>query len=558
MSEFSFDLLHESWIPCIPRGAGPTVYLGITETLLKAHELREIRDASPLVTVSLHRLLLAVLYRALAPLETREQWYELWRAGRFPRDRISSYLERWRDRFDLFSEQHPFYQTPGLETNARSPVSRLANEVASGHNVTLFDHTFDAARRGCTPAEVTRFLVAYQNYAIALGRSGKPKLAGELLEPPDTADGPLIRGMTIWLGGESLANTLTLNLVPRRIPPEDRPAWELQDQEPEALMDQRGTGGSRRRIPPLGVLDLFTWQSRRILLLPEQDGDDTLVRSAHVTQGRSLDKDDRTPHDPMKAYQRSASEGFEPLPVATEKATWRDLHAVLAARGHTKSPEAISFAARLVDRRTLKRKDLYGISVVGLASAQGKAAKILLWRQDRISVPVALLEDEELIGSVWDAISAAERMAARGWTQQETGGQWQPGLQDRVKQVCRLFLAPESDQPDGRQPHPDDVARVAGALNPQRAYWARLERPFDEFLQDLPDNPGQALERWFDAIEVEARRAFREACRALGTSARAIRAVARVSDVFRVPNRSVPAQEPAALVGQTEIKEVKT
>ena len=551
MSKFNFDLLHEDWIPCIPRGGRPTVYLGIADTLLKAHEYQEIRDASPLVTVSLHRLLLAVLYRAVAPLETIDEWEELWRAGCLPSDRITSYLEKWRDRFDLFSEEYPFYQTPGLETKTPSPVARLANEAASGHNVTLFDHTSDAAGRGYTPAEAARFLVAYQNYAVGLGSGGKPELAGKPLEPPYTRDGPLIRGMAIWLGSESLASTLMLNLIPQRIPSEDQPAWELGDDEREALMDQRGPRDGRRRTRPLGTLDLFTWQSRRILLLPERDGDGPIIRNVHVTQGRSLDKEDRTPYDPMKAYKRSTSEGFEPLSVAGEKATWRDLHAVLAAGGDSKSPEAIALAARLVSRGTLERKDVYGINVVGLASARGRAAKILLWRQDRMSVPAALLEDKELVGRIWDAISAAERMAGRGWTRQETGGQWQPALGNRVRQVCRLFLAAESDQPGGRQPHSDDVARMAASLDPQRAYWARLERHFYEFLEDLPGDPNQALERWFDAIEGEARRAFREACRVVGTSARAIRAVARVPAVFRVPNRSLPAQEPAASVGQT-------
>ena len=58
-----FNLIDEPWIPCIDLH-GQRVEYGIRDTLLKAHELREICDDSPLVTVAIHRLLLAILYRA--------------------------------------------------------------------------------------------------------------------------------------------------------------------------------------------------------------------------------------------------------------------------------------------------------------------------------------------------------------------------------------------------------------------------------------------------------------------------------------------------------------
>lgn len=57
-----FNLIDEPWIPCIALD-GQSIEYGIRDTLLKAHELREICDDSPLVTVALHRLLLAILYR---------------------------------------------------------------------------------------------------------------------------------------------------------------------------------------------------------------------------------------------------------------------------------------------------------------------------------------------------------------------------------------------------------------------------------------------------------------------------------------------------------------
>ena len=63
---YSFNLIDEPWIPCL-RPDGTTIALGLRETLLQAHELREIRGDTPLETAALHRLLLAILHRVFGP-----------------------------------------------------------------------------------------------------------------------------------------------------------------------------------------------------------------------------------------------------------------------------------------------------------------------------------------------------------------------------------------------------------------------------------------------------------------------------------------------------------
>src|SRR3954454_21289034 len=45
-----YDLLTEPWIPCLDR-AGAPLDLGLLEVLRRAHELREVRDPSPPVTL---------------------------------------------------------------------------------------------------------------------------------------------------------------------------------------------------------------------------------------------------------------------------------------------------------------------------------------------------------------------------------------------------------------------------------------------------------------------------------------------------------------------------
>ena len=71
-----FSLIEEPWIPCIDL-EGRNVEHSIRETLLEAHQLREVCDDSPLVTVAIHRLLLAILYRAFEG-PSYKTWKELY------------------------------------------------------------------------------------------------------------------------------------------------------------------------------------------------------------------------------------------------------------------------------------------------------------------------------------------------------------------------------------------------------------------------------------------------------------------------------------------------
>ena len=72
----SFDLTCRPWIPCLTQD-GDTQEMSILEVLSDAHRLQEIADASPLVTVALYRLLLAILHRVFGP-PTLDDWERLW------------------------------------------------------------------------------------------------------------------------------------------------------------------------------------------------------------------------------------------------------------------------------------------------------------------------------------------------------------------------------------------------------------------------------------------------------------------------------------------------
>ena len=139
-----FNLIDEKWIP-VRFSNGNRDELGIRDVFLRAKEITAIEDSSPLVVASLHRFLLAILYRALEGPTDIDQAKQLFKTG-LPINKITNYLKTWRDRFWLFDEKYPFYQVPSYrpkETKGKKQW-RSWTAMAAEHNAdnakVLFDH----------------------------------------------------------------------------------------------------------------------------------------------------------------------------------------------------------------------------------------------------------------------------------------------------------------------------------------------------------------------------------------------------------------------------------
>ena len=149
-----FNLIDEKWIPVwFPDRTRDE--LGIRDTLLQSEDIAAIEHASPLVVAALHRFLLAVLYRALEGPTDIEQAKALFKAG-LPRERITAYLERWRDRFWLFDEKYPFGQNSNVAKDEIEPWTKLTAEYNATSNKVLFDHTDTRTPGAREPKECAR------------------------------------------------------------------------------------------------------------------------------------------------------------------------------------------------------------------------------------------------------------------------------------------------------------------------------------------------------------------------------------------------------------------
>lgn len=510
----SFDLVREPWIPCIERD-GRRVELGIAETLRRAHELVELRDQSPLVTSALHRLLLAVLHRSLDGPRNLKALRELWSRGQWDMTKIGLYLERWHDRFDLFHSVYPFYQVGGFEIVGKesedktTPISKLAQELATGSNCTLFDHSTDDHPLPISPAEAARRLVAIQAFALGGGVGSTSRSFGK---HPNLTHGPMVGGAAVFIRGGSLFETLCLNtlVVTDDLPfprtPEDRPCWEDEVRfEPVERA-------------PRGYLDFLTWLSRYVRLLPGRDESGRVIVSGmYFTQGCGYPKDPLRYPNPHWAYRSSKDKGLMPLGMRATRALWRDSSALFTAAGAGSAeavrPHNIVQAARLFEDGHLERTHVLRCFVVGLASDK---AKVDLWRHEDLPLHRKVLNDEDCARALSFGLEQSEDVQRNALS---------PALKHFVNELGGACQVVQTQA--------------------EATYWDSLELPFRVFLSGIPLGTEAALRSWAGEVRRAAIEAFHSAVdNAEGRRARELKASIRCERILLSGLRKLRLVEP--------------
>jgi len=501
-----FNLIDEPFIPCVAVD-GRSCELGLRETLARAHELREISAGSPLVECALHLLLLAVVHRTYGPPDART-WAAIWQSDRFDPGPLGEYLERWRERFDLFDKERPFYQVAEFETNSPAPLIKL--DMVPDNDPILFYHRTADELPEMSFAEAARLLIAFQFFAIGFGRSATGQ----------RKDGPGTRGFTVLAEGDNLFQTMMLNataypaeIIGIRSNSADTPEWERE--EPR----RPGT-----TTLPEGYLDYLTWQSRAIRLLPE----DGRVRRAHIAQGVELGGSVRHPH----SCYITTREGQKSLGFSENRTLWRDSTALIKIRAEdVEQPLCVRWAGRLVEDDLLPADRVFGFRIYGIATEPGKAAKVILWRAEKLPFPLVYLRSPELVAYLQRAVASAED-AHRA-------------LQKGVCVLGRHSLYPNKPQEEPSPKEKRDIKDLIASLDADAVYWPALESPYRRLMVRMgraQANVDSAVLDWFRLVVRSARDAFRRAEEKLAPSARNLRAATHGRRAFEdALRKAVPA-----------------
>ncbi len=549
MSEF--NLIDEKWIPCVMSSAsdgsfGTTPeYLSLQNTLLKAQEIKEIVGENPLITISLYRLLLALLHDIFQGPKDVDEWGNLWKNESLDEKSIKDYFDENYDNFYLFHNEKPFYQAADFSHNAKEkPTWKFFLEGEK--YATVFAHTHKENPLELKFSNAARYLVAFQNFDVG----GFKDLVEEGLSKTEvnqvkSADSCLLNKCAVGLvKGKNLFQTLMLNLTqynrvfgipfPKNEIENDPPAWK-NDESIDPKNDS----------VPSGYIGLLTWQSRQIKLKP--DPKNKIVDLFAVIKGNQLsDISDLHGKEQMVAFRKDESRGWLPLFFQKDRALWRDSYSLFQSTdGASTRPEILNWLNDLVANAKLAKDEVFPLDFFGLCSDR---AKPLFWRHERLPMPLRYLSDFELCNELREALKFAESTAFL--------------LNDGIYRTSTLFYLPESlfDSKAEKWFRPfcseetrksfeeykkgktvkdkfkvskgkpvGEIPLLVKTLAPELRYWSRLENPFRTHLLQLAKGKSvwkSQRENWaIEVLEHTLFLAFSEAVQNLGNSPDALRAV---------------------------------
>ena len=459
-----YDLLTEPWIPVIKQDAKSEQLsrekLGLLALFREAESIKEVSHNNPLVVASVYRLCLAILFRTWETGKTSE-YKKGFLQGGFD-NKVSDYLSSAQcvDKFDLFSKEHPFFQTANFTKDAPSSVKKLSPQFATGNNKTLFSHMHDGDDFSLPPDEAALNLLVCQYFSLGGGISGSSVQYGK---HPNFANSPLVGGAVFYITGANLYQTLVLNL---RAPDgvsfsQNKAVWELPT--PDNLKPQ----------PMQGISHYLTWPSRHIRLLPDEQGQ---VRQIFLSQGYAKPEEmESEPYFCMRV--KNDGKGLVPNRLSFERALWRDSMAVLGFAAGEDSRALKPFFAAGITNLHEKHKHLEKASIKQLncqvIALDNNKANPLCWFNQRIPVYLRYVQQQyvnesegtNFLSKLHAAIQQAEMMAAY--------------LKKAVRNVATNILM------DGART--EDVSKVVAGLNPEKYYWPQLEDKFYMLYRELAE-----------------------------------------------------------------------
>ena len=351
MTDNIFSLLDEPWVQVVYLNGRPDE-ISLRQVFSDAPDVKELSGDIPQQKLPLIRLFLAILYRAyrvggINEEQMRELWKEIFSSEHFDMDIVDRYLDKWEDRFFLIGER-PFFQIPDLEYMGAKPYSPVSGMIADVPklNKYLFSMRSMEATDSISFAEAGRWLAFMQAFDTA---GIKTPVKGNTHVNKGKVYAP--KGMlgTGWLGGigglyaegKNFFETLMLNwvLYDTKYDSEryrlfgneqDIPVWE-QDEVSSSDLDNQSTFA--------GPVQAMTWQSRRLRLVPNEEG--TRIVGVVSCYGDVVAPYNTDGFEKMTAWRKSIPQQKKlglpapphmPVMHDASKALWRGLEPILCVK----------------------------------------------------------------------------------------------------------------------------------------------------------------------------------------------------------------------------------
>ncbi len=406
MSNAEFNLIDKPWIRARSL-KGEIKEYSILDIFDHASELQSMANDLPTQDFAILRVLLAIFQRSLSPLvddddDPAEVWESLWNTATLPMSVIQQYLKTWHKRFDLLDPEVPFMQLSGMKTkNGKiTSVEKIIADVPD--NKRLFALRSTNNTKQISNAEAARWVVhtqAFDTAGIKTGVLGDSKTKNGKYYGEILSWGGAIGG--VYIEGENLHETLLLNLILCAnnndyysiFPEDDLPSWERDPARLES--DERD---------PSGRIDVYTWQSRRILL----HSDNGKVDGVILTHGDRITSQNRMLIEPMTGWRRSGAQEkklkeplvYMPAEHQPDKALWRGLASLLPTQTVTTKKGSsylasgvVEWLCYLISQNSIKKCDidrLIAIHAVGFQYGEDNSKYIGLIN-DKLNIHASLL-----------------------------------------------------------------------------------------------------------------------------------------------------------------------
>ncbi|MGV9758565.1 type I-E CRISPR-associated protein Cse1/CasA [Streptomyces tricolor] len=421
------DLARGAWLPVVGL-EGERRQAGLLDVLAGAHTVRRLDLPVPtMVPAVLRQVLLPVVFDALGLPRSRGEWGKRFEQGGFSaqeQEKLADYLgPRYGGRFRLFSER-PFAQVAGLSAlnGETKPSTLLIPSVASGNNVPLFSSLSEADHLDLPPGQAALWLLhahCWDTAAIKTGAVGD----GQAKNGKTTGNptGPLGQFGVIMPAGRNLYETLLLNTPVRAdgLAAGDRPQWAW-DERPDSAAAKSPAGPEWSVRPAGGLLDLLTFQSRRIRLIPAETEHGLRVRHVVVCAGDRLAL---TPQEELHtawnhtAKPKAGQPARRPRRHASGRAAWQGLGALLALAlpedgDGAYTSELLRQTGALHEERRLPGDFALGVEICGLEYGN-QSAVVENAIADSLPLPVAslLADDDWLRTAILECVEQADRVA---------------------------------------------------------------------------------------------------------------------------------------------------
>jgi len=498
MNRPSFNVLTEPWIPVVCLD-GSADEMGILPCLKRAHELREIRDPSPIIEFGIYRLLVAFVLDAMILADHRPELYLDLEAvidiGGFDTRLFEDYATQCGDVFDLFDPERPFLQT-SMDGGKPKPLAGMFPAVPSGTNVGHWYHNPEDDLR--VPAkEAARLLTTIAPFMTAGGAGLSPSINGA----------PAIYALPL---ADSLFNTIVLNI------PLD---LDLDSGDGVVAWRSKRSPGSERTQAT--SLESLTWRPRRIQLIPKSEDDGTVyVREMKFEKG---DSTRLNWIDASLAYRYSGDK-VTPIRMRENRAPWRDAGPLLLLdqAQHGQGERKIAFRRPAVVNQAFKISESgepFDFQFYGMRTDM--KMKVFEWAKSKLSVPANLGRSTTLGSRVHEELDHAEQIAFA------------------LRSSIKLLFPREGSS--NKQALGNIAARC------ERAFWLRLEPSFHPLMHafaaldpDATDDPeliAATAKDWRDSIRDLAREQLELAVEDMDADSdaleRQVRARARLNNSIR-------------------------